>query len=167
MIVWIVQGLSLNIYLLVRGRLEVEMNQWVDFYDDYFSDREEVEKFVSDLEEVVDSSHSRYRAKIIMHQAQRLISLSDDIINIREGRESLQLLFLLVCAENVAKIYHEFDHVGQSKNFVKKFFYDLLDKDDRSVIEFRYLGTIRQLSSVGVSPSSMADFQRISTPEKR
>ena len=66
-----------------------------------------------------DPSHP---AKIMMHQAQRLISLSDDLPKIRRGNESLRLLFLIICAESIAKLADGFASEGSSKRYVRNFF---------------------------------------------
>jgi len=43
-------------------------------------------------------------AKLIMHQGQRLVSLAEDVLRIRPKRESMQVFFLVVCGEAVAKL---------------------------------------------------------------
>ena len=55
----------------------------------------------------------------MMHQTQRLVSLADDL---GQNKEVLQLLFLLICAEHIAKLYGNFTGEGQSRPYVRKFF---------------------------------------------
>lgn len=111
------------------------MEKWINFYEQSFLDRQFATSFVEELESITDRDIPRHRAKIMMHQAQRLISLADDIIQIREGRESLQLMFMLICAENIAKLFHNFDGDGQSRAFVRRFFTEFIHENDRAVLE--------------------------------
>ncbi|MBI5007864.1 MAG: hypothetical protein HZB95_12170 [Nitrosomonadales bacterium] len=114
------------------------IEKWIDFYEQSFPNREAATSFVEELEGITDRAIPRHRAKIMMHQAQRLISLSDDIIRVREGRESLQLLFVLICAESVAKLFHNFDDEGQSRAFVRRFFSEFVVGEDRTILENRF-----------------------------
>ncbi len=70
----------------------------------------------------------------MMHQTQRLISLADDVPTIRPHAEPLQLLFLLVCAENVAKLYDGFTDEGKSRAYVQRFFESFVTSDDRRTL---------------------------------
>ena len=69
-----------------------------------------------------------------MHQVQRLISLSDDMKEIRPNDEPLQLLFLIMCVENVAKLHDGYDGESKSWSYVKKFFEDFLSDDDKNLL---------------------------------
>lgn len=114
---------------------ECAMKKWIDFYEQSFPDRATAQAFVEELEAINDPAMPKHRAKIMMHQVQRLISLADDVIKIRNGKESLQLLFLLICAENIAKLFHKFKSEGNSKEFVRRFFNEFLEDDDRVTLE--------------------------------
>lgn len=106
------------------------MKKWVDFYEPFFSDEAEATRFVEKYEELhLDSPY--HPAKIMMHQTQRLVTLSDDLPKIRPGKESLQLLFMLICAEHVAKIYDHFEGEGKSRAYVRYFFENLLSKEEQ------------------------------------
>jgi hypothetical protein len=111
------------------------MEKWIAFYEQFFPSPNATQAFVEELEAVTDSTMPKHRAKIMMHQVQRLISLADDIIKVSGGRESLQLLFVLICTENIAKLFHNFDDEGQSKVFVRKFFSEFVVGDDRAALE--------------------------------
>ncbi|MBK5964686.1 hypothetical protein CCR95_11495 [Thiocystis minor] len=111
------------------------MEKWVTFYEQSFSNRRAAEVFVEELEGIDDPTMPRHRAKIMMHQAQRLISLADDIIQVREGRESLQLLFVLICAENISKLFHNFNGEGQSRAYIRRFFSEFIAETDREKLE--------------------------------
>ena len=107
------------------------MDAWLDFYAPFFRSRDDARIFVGDLEEL-DRAAPRHRAKILMHQTQRLVSLADDVEAIRPGKQSLQLTFLMICCENVAKLFHHFDEDGQSKAYVRRFFDEFLVETDRT-----------------------------------
>lgn len=127
------------------------MEKWIEFYEPVFPSRDEAEAFVAELELINDPEIPRHRAKIMMHQAQRLVSLADDIVAIREGKESLQLLFLLICAENIAKLFHNFEEDGQSKAFVRRFFSEFVIGDDKATLEkslFSYQGVALNVQEV-------------------
>jgi hypothetical protein len=110
------------------------MNKWKEFFNTFFNSSDEAQAFIEPLEalNVEDRMHP---AKIMMHQTQRLISIADDIPTIRSGKESLQLLFLLICAENIAKLHYNFDEDGQSKAFVVKFFKHFIKGNDKDILE--------------------------------
>jgi hypothetical protein len=97
------------------------MDKWVDFYEPYFAGRREAELFVEKIE-LLTPTDERHTTKIMMHQAQRLISITDDLPRLRPRRESLQLLFLIICAEHISKLDDGFKGEGQSKKYVKRFF---------------------------------------------
>ncbi len=95
--------------------------KWTAFYEPFFKSRLEVEEFVARCEATQPPAN---RAKLIMHQGQRLVTLADDIPNLRPSAEGLQLLFLLTCAEHVAKLYDDYDGEGRSRSYTQKFFSD-------------------------------------------
>jgi hypothetical protein len=103
------------------------VNEWLNFYLRYFPTETETRDFINACEQQLPPNNT---AKILMHQAQRLISLSDDIIKIRPHTDSLRLLFLLMCAENIAKLHDGFTGEGLSRKYVHKFFTDFLSDND-------------------------------------
>jgi len=107
------------------------MRKWIEFYSPHFPDEEETRAFVEACEQLVAPDNA---AKIIMHQAQRLISIADDLPQIRRYQEALQLLFLIMCAENIAKLHDGFDDEGRSKAYVLKFFSDFLSDVDKRAL---------------------------------
>ena len=117
-----------------EGRKHSSMDKWIDFYESFFPTRADAQAFVEALE-ALDADAPRHRAKIMMHQAQRLVSLADDLAQIRPGKESLQLLFLIICAENIAKLFHNFDDEGQSRAYVRRFFDEFVIGNDRDTLE--------------------------------
>ncbi|TKB75636.1 MAG: hypothetical protein E8D46_02090 [Nitrospira sp.] len=106
----------------------LSVNEWLNFYLQYFPTKTEARDFIEACEQQVPPNNT---AKILMHQAQRLISLSDDILEIRPHTDSLRLLFLLMCAENIAKLHDGFTGEGHSRNYVRKFFKDFLSDNDK------------------------------------
>lgn len=73
-------------------------------------------------------------AKIIMHQTQRLVTLADDMGTLRPGRDALQVSFLLICAEHVAKLADRFSGEGRSREYTKQFFNRFASHEDRALI---------------------------------
>ncbi len=88
------------------------MDEWLAFYNPYFKKQGEAKKFVESCE-----MHTRPNnvAKIMMHQVQRLISLSDDMQKIRPNDDPLKLLILIMCVENIAKLHD--GYTGESKSW--------------------------------------------------
>lgn len=111
------------------------MDKWILFYTPFFENPDSVYAFVERLENL-GPEDSMHPAKIMMHQTQRLVSLADDIQQIRPNRESLQLLFFLICAEHIAKMHSNFEHDGQSRQFTRKFFNEfVLPRDQRHLVD--------------------------------
>jgi hypothetical protein len=110
------------------------MAEWIDFYAPFFDSCEEASLFV-DKFEGLKPENTHHPAKIMMHQAQRLVSLADDLPQIRPRRESLQLLFLLICAEHISKLHDNFDEEGKSRFYTRRFFEVLLPKRHRDSLQ--------------------------------
>ena len=96
-------------------------NKWLLFYGPLFASVDDARGFVETLEALCNGD-PRHPAKIMMHQTQRLISLADDLPSIRPNNETLQLLFLLIYAEHIAKLFKDFTGEGQSRAYVRNFF---------------------------------------------
>lgn len=114
------------------------MNKWIDFYEQFFPNRLVAQYFIEDLEAITDSKIPKHRAKIMMHQTQRLITLADDVVNLRSNSDSLQLMFLIICTENIAKLYQNYKKGSKSKHFVRKFFKELVCKNDQLILESNF-----------------------------
>ncbi|MFC1613680.1 hypothetical protein ACFL5K_00110 [Gemmatimonadota bacterium] len=110
------------------------MKKWTDFYTPFFNAPSEASSFVERFEEL-GPQDTKHQAKIMMHQTQRLVTLSDDLPKIRSKRESLQLLFLLICAENISKLYHNFNRDGESKIHTRKFFEKIVPQKEREYLK--------------------------------
>jgi hypothetical protein len=119
------------------------MDEWIDFYAPFFVSREEAALFVERFEGLtLEDSH--HPAKIMMHQVQRLVSLADDLPQIRPQRESLQLLFLLICAEHISKLHDNFDEEGRSRAYTRRFFEELLPEKYRDSLRRGFSSIDRQ-----------------------
>ncbi|MDA2935154.1 hypothetical protein MYX82_12560 [Acidobacteria bacterium AH-259-D05] len=101
------------------------------FYHPFFQSDVEVRSFVEACEQLAPPDNV---AKIMMHQGQRLVSLSDDIPTIRPHREALRLLFLMMCAENISKLHDGFQGEGQSRAHVRRFFESFLSESDTDAL---------------------------------
>ena len=110
------------------------MSKWIDFYCPHFPSPKDAEVFVASVEGL-SPGHPKYTEMIMMHQAQRLISLADDVDNIRPNQYGLKLMFLIICAENIAKLFHKYDGDGESKKYVRKFFEQFTSASDRRILE--------------------------------
>jgi hypothetical protein len=100
----------------------------IDFYLPFFPTEADTRTFVQACEDLAPPHNT---AKIMMHQGQRLVSISDDVPRIRPHCEQLRLLFLLMCAENIAKLHDGFQGEGQSRAYVLRFFEQFLSDTDR------------------------------------
>jgi len=117
------------------------MNKWLAFYNSHFTSPDEAEQFVESCE-----NHSNNVVKILMHQTQRLISLSDDIQKIRPHDETLQLLFLIMCVENISKLQDDNTCESKSYFYVKNFFNDFLSDDDKDLLRKGFIHNSENLS---------------------
>ncbi|MGD1046642.1 MAG: hypothetical protein ABR936_15145 [Bacteroidota bacterium] len=106
------------------------MEEWIKFYTPYFANEAEAQRFV----ECCENESGATSAKLIMHQTQRLISLSKDVAVLRQGQDGLQLLFLIICAENVAKLAHKYNKRNRSQEYVVKFFAKFLSEVDKNCL---------------------------------
>jgi hypothetical protein len=67
-------------------------------------------------------SESLRTAKIILHQAARMVWLADRIDPLARGRPALQLLFFMIAAEAVAKLAAGYKGERKSREHVRLFF---------------------------------------------
>lgn len=104
------------------------MEPWQSFYLPFFDTTTAADHFIAACEAKAPPDLA---AKIIMHQTQRLVSISDDLPCIRPHQEPLRLLFLLMCAENTSKLQQDFTGEGQSRAHVRRFFTEFLAAADR------------------------------------
>jgi hypothetical protein len=109
------------------------MDKWLDFYRPYFRRRSDLQQFVQACEDLgVDDP--RHRAKIMMHQGTRLLSIADGMEVVEPGYEPLQLLFLLICAENISKLNVSTKESNKSRYHVRRFFCKFCSPIDKQEI---------------------------------
>ncbi len=101
------------------------------FFDGAFPGKK-VKEFV-DCVEGIDVSVSK--AKLVIHQAARMLWLGDRIAECARGRPALQIFFHLIAAEAVSKITFAFDGEGRSREYVRKFFEELCGTEHHGVLE--------------------------------
>lgn len=94
---------------------------------------DEADTFVRTCENL-QSSAPNHVAKIMMHQAQRLISIADDLPRIMPHNEPLQVMFLIMCSENIAKLHDGFSGEGKSRQYVQQFFSKFLSPPDKDTL---------------------------------
>jgi hypothetical protein len=124
------------------------MEPWLSFYRPHFESMKAANDFVRECEDLQPSTQ-KHIAKIMMHQTQRLVSIVDDLPKFRPHKEPLQLLFLLMCTENIAKLHDGFVGEGKSRYYVKKFFEKFLSKSDKDVLSYGFTANVDPLSSIG------------------
>ncbi|EGR0320073.1 hypothetical protein FDM49_11980 [Vibrio cholerae] len=97
------------------------MEKWLDFYRPYFDSEPDLRSFVEQCE-ALSLENDNHRAKVMMHQGQRLSTISSSMELVASGRDPLKLLFLLIAAENISKLHLSVHEEGRSKFHVKRFF---------------------------------------------
>ena len=108
------------------------MDKWLVFYKPFFNNLDDAKSFVESCEQLTPPNNV---PKIMMHQTQRLISLSDDLPKIRPQREALQLIFVMICVEHIAKLHDESSEEGHSRAYVRKFFNEYILGTDKNKLE--------------------------------
>lgn len=109
------------------------MEAWKTFYRPYFDSERLLSNFVETCEGL-EPADNRHRAKIMMHQGQRLISLSENAASLEAEKDPLKLFFLIVCAEAVAKLHADYKKEGKSKQFVRDFFHAFCTDEEKSAL---------------------------------
>jgi hypothetical protein len=109
------------------------METWKTFYRPYFANEKQLDDFIETCEGL-EPDDVRHRAKIMMHQGQRLISLSENAASLEGERDPLKLLFLIVCAEAVAKLHADYKKEGQSPKFVRHFFHAFCSGEEKRTL---------------------------------
>jgi len=108
-------------------------DKWIEFYTPIIG-----QASAESLVKRCQAGPPRNTAKLMLHQTTRLVTLADDIVELRPGRESLQLLFVLICAEHLAKLADGFESEGKSRFYVKEFFRQFADDDDKGMLDHAF-----------------------------
>lgn len=103
-----------------------------EFFKSAFPTIEEAHGFVNLVEEIPKET---CKAKIVIHQAARLLWLSDRIDDVAKGRPALLIMFYMIAAEAVAKLVFKFQGKGQSRKYVQRFFADLCDEKHQLILK--------------------------------
>lgn len=126
------------------------MEPWLSFYRPHFPSQMAAEEFVDACEKLQPSAPNHV-AKIMMHQAPRLVSIVDDLPKFRPHQEPLQVLFLVMCAENIAKLHAAFSGEGKSRYYVQKFFANFLSQTDKDALSYGFTLNADRLPRIGFS----------------
>jgi hypothetical protein len=114
----------------------------VGFFMSYFYSKKGATRFIEKCEGIPEQEQN---AKLMLNQTQRLVTLADEIYKIKQ-RDSLRLLFLIICAEAVAKLHEDFRGEGKSKYHTRLFFNKLCEPKDLKRLKGALL--IRAVSSM-------------------
>lgn len=109
------------------------MDKWLSFYREHLLTEGELVIFIEACEQLkpLDQNH---RAKIMMHQGQRLLTIAEGMESVEDSREPLKLLFLLIAAENISKLHVSTKESGKSKFHVRRFFNEFCSNEDKEKI---------------------------------
>ncbi len=99
------------------------------FYTEVFPSFDAAKSFYKQLEDLPPEKNA---AKIVFHQAARMVWLADQIDEVARGRPAFQVLFYLIAAELVAKITFNFEGEGESRKYVRRFFAEICSNDTRA-----------------------------------
>jgi len=101
------------------------------FYRPVFPSAASAQEFVRCVEAIPPQQS---KAKIVLHQAGRMLWLADRIERFARGRPALLILFYVIAAEAVAKLVKGFQGKGHVKDHVRIFFEDICSDRDRSIL---------------------------------
>lgn len=104
---------------------------WADFFLPAFPSADAARAFIECVEGVPAAVS---KAKIVIHQAARMLWLGDRMDEVAKGRPALQVLFQLIAAEAVAKLVNKFAAEGESRKHVRLFFEDICSDSHRAVL---------------------------------
>lgn len=128
----------------------IQMEPWLSFYLPHFGSKKAAGDFIQACENLQPSAPCHV-AKIMMHQTQRLVSIVDDLPKFRPHKEPLQVLFLVMCAENIAKLHDGFSSEGKSRYYVQKFFEKFLSTSDKDSLSYGFKVNADPLPPIGFS----------------
>lgn len=127
--------------------MKLDPDEWIEFFSEYIADH--------DVADVITEACSLqlgddgFNARRIMLQTKRLVEISKAQSDVTINNDALKLMFLIILAENAAKLFFEFEGNGQSKAHVKKFFNDMATEGQRNFLN--------ESITVGITPQGI-DF---------
>jgi hypothetical protein len=81
-------------------------------------------------------SGPRNRALLIINQPARILWLADRVERLSRGRPALQIMFFMIVAEAVAKLFYAYKGEHDSKKFARRFFLSICtDEHRRRLVE--------------------------------
>jgi len=113
------------------GAMHIANINWADFFRPAFPDLDASRAFIECVEAVPAATS---KAKIVIHQAARMLWLGDRMDEVATGRPALQVLFQLIAAEAVAKLANNFTAEGESRKHVRLFFEDICSDSHRTAL---------------------------------
>jgi hypothetical protein len=66
------------------------------------------------------------------------VSIADDLPKFRPHKEPLQVLFLVMCSENLAKLHDGFSDERKSRHYVHQFFNKFLSQSDKDALSYGF-----------------------------
>jgi len=125
--------------ILIKDRVE----ELVIFFKPYIGNERQTRDFINKFENISDEKNNAW---LMLNQTERLISLGEAIHDKVKPRDSILVLFLIICAEAVAKLYHNFQGEGGSLSYTKLFFTEFCEPEDLKILEGKL--STRKINSV-------------------
>jgi hypothetical protein len=98
------------------------------FYSDFFENDTTYTDFYAKLKKCSNNAPKMF------HQTARMIWLSDKIEQYTTYRPAIRLLFYLIVAELVSKLYDNFDGEGWSNKYIHSFFNDFCSDRNKAIL---------------------------------
>ncbi len=119
-------------YLRPKEMMYIAAIDFPEFYRGAFGGNNGAAEFVTCVRKISGEDN---QAKIVLHQAARMIWLSDRMEEVAKDRSALQILFFLIAAEAVAKLVNGVNDEGRSRQQVRSFFEDICSQNHRRLLE--------------------------------
>ncbi len=94
-----------------------------------------------------------HNALLIMNHTARLLWLADRVERVARGRPGLQIMFFMIAAEAVAKLFDDYAGEGDSKRYALRFFASICSQEHRD----RLVALSSGLPHAGSSPTAVAE----------
>lgn len=97
-----------------------------EYFVPVFESQEKAKQFI-------ESTEKNQKTRIITHQCARMLYLADKVC--QRARPALDVLFFIIIAEGVAKIFFDFQGKGKSEDHVYKFFKKICSNEDKNTLK--------------------------------
>ena len=104
---------------------------YAEVLESAFPDRDSADSYITSVERIADDPNI---PATIVHQAARLLCLSDRVEEFAKGRPALQILFFIMAAEAVSKLFYKYQGQDHSKAYVNKFFNEFCTEKHRRLL---------------------------------